>query len=67
MEFDGQTAYSVGEECLLLICLAPNVSSEMIEAMAEYALAKVILAEDSLADDSAMSNAHYILRDAALN
>lgn len=63
VEFDGQTAYSVGEECLLLICLAPNVSSEMIEAMAEYAPAKVILAEDSLADDSAMSNAHYILRD----
>ena len=58
-----KTAYSVGEDCLLLICLVTGLTVESIEEMAEYAPAKIILAENSLANDSAMSNAHYILRD----
>ena len=58
-----KTAYSVGEECLLLICLVTGLTVEIIEEMAEYAPAKIIVAENSLADDSAMSNAHYTLRD----
>lgn len=61
--FNGKTAYTVGKDCLLLICLAENVQPEDVEAMAEYAPAKVIIARDSFADDTAMSNAHYILRD----
>ncbi|NMP37836.1 MAG: hypothetical protein GX051_06890 [Clostridiales bacterium] len=63
IDIDGVTAYSVGEDCLLLICLAENITTENIEAMADYAPAKIILAESALADDTAMSNAHYILRD----
>jgi adenine-specific DNA-methyltransferase len=63
IDIDGVSAYSVGEDCLLLICLAENITTENIEAMADYAPAKIILAESSLADDTAMSNAHYILRD----
>lgn len=63
IEFNGKTAYTVGKDCLLLICLAENVQPEDVEAMAEYAPAKVIIARDSFADDTAMSNAHYILRD----
>ena len=63
VEVAGKTAYSVGDECLLLICLEEGVTSEMIEEMADYVPAKIILAESSLADDTAMSNAHYILRD----
>lgn len=59
----GKTAYAVGDECLLLICLEEGVTSEMIEEMADYAPAKIILAESCLADDTEMSNAHYILRD----
>ena len=59
----GKTAYAVGDECLLLICLEEDVTSEMIEEMADYAPAKIILAESCLADDTEMSNAHYILRD----
>ncbi len=62
-EVNGKTAYTIGDDCLLLICLAEDVQPEDVEAMAEYAPAKVIIAHDSFADDTAMANAHYILRD----
>ncbi len=58
---NGKTAYSVGEDCLLLICLAPDIRPEDVEQMAEYAPAKGILSRESFADDTAMSNAFYIL------
>ena len=61
--FGPLTAYSVGEDCLLLICLQEGVTAELVEQMADYAPAKLILADSSFADDTAMSNAHYILRD----
>lgn len=48
---------------MLLICLAGNVQPEDVEAMVEYAPAKIIISRDSFADDTAMSNAYYILRD----
>ena len=60
---DALTAYSVGENCLLLICLQAGVTAELVEQMADYTPAKLILADSSFADDTAMSNAHYILRD----
>ena len=63
VEINGKTAYSVGEDCLLLICLAPDVQPEDVEQMAEYAPAKAIISRDSFADDTAMANAYYILRD----
>lgn len=63
VSISGKTAYSVGQDCLLLICLTGGLTVEIIEEMAEYAPAKLIVAENSLADDSAMSNAHYMLRD----
>lgn len=62
MEVNSKVVYVVGD-LLLLICFAENLTAEDIEAMAEYAPAKMILAEQSFADDSALSNAHYILRD----
>ncbi len=60
---NGKTAYSVGEDCLLLICLAPDIRPEDVEQMAEYAPAKVIFSQESFAGDTAMANAYYILRD----
>jgi len=66
IEVGGKSVYSVGDDCLLLICLADNVTTEDIEAMADYAPAKIILAESSLADDTAMANAHYILKDRSI-
>ncbi len=63
IEVNGKAAYTVGDDCLLLICLAEDVRPEDVEAMAEYAPAKLIIARDSFKDDTAMANAHYILRD----
>ncbi len=60
---NNKTAYTVGDDCLLLICLATDVAPEDVEAMAEYAPAKVIISRDSFANDTAMANAYYILRD----
>jgi adenine-specific DNA-methyltransferase len=62
MEIKSKVTYVVGD-LLLLICFAENLTADDIEAMAEYAPAKMILAEQSFADDTALSNAHYILRD----
>ncbi|MPL96608.1 hypothetical protein SDC9_42790 [bioreactor metagenome] len=63
VKINGKTAYSVGDDCLLLICLAENVQPADAEAMAGYAPAKIIIARDSFANDTAMANAYYILRD----
>ena len=59
----GKLAYKVGNDSHLLISLAENVLPEDVEQMAEYAPAKIIIARDSFANDTAMANAHYILRD----
>ena len=60
-----KVAYAVGD-FLLLVCLAEKITAEDIEAMAQYAPAKIICAEAGFADDSALSNAHYILKDRAI-
>ena len=61
--FTVKTVYGVGDDCLLLVCLAENVQPEDVEQMTEYAPAKIIISRDSFADDTAMANAYYILRD----
>lgn len=63
VDIQGKTAYSVGDDCLLLICLAENVTPEMVEEMCDYAPAKLILGEKCLSDATAMANAHYICQD----
>ena len=60
---NNKTVYGVGDDCLLLVCLAENVQPEDVEQMTEYAPAKIIVSRDSFADDTAMANAYYILRD----
>lgn len=60
---NSKVAYTVGDDCLLLVCLAADITPEDAEAMAEYVPAKVIISRDSFANDTAMANAYYILRD----
>lgn len=60
---NNKTIYGVGDDCLLLVCLADDVQPEDVEQMTEYAPAKIIISRDSFADDTAMANAYYILRD----
>ena len=54
--------YSVDGD-LLLFCLEYGVTAEFVEALADLSPAKIILAEQGFADDTAMANAHYILQD----
>lgn len=63
VDVSGKSAYMIQGDCLLLICLAPNVTPEDVDAMMEYGPAKVIISRDSFANDTAMANAYYILRD----
>ena len=63
LDINGKPVYEVGEDCLLLICLADFVEPEDVEAMADYAPAKMIMSRDCFTTDTAMANAHYILRD----
>lgn len=65
MEIGDKIAYIVGD-FILMICLAKNITAEDIENIAQYAPAKIICAEAGFADDSALSNAHYILKDRAI-
>ena len=60
---NSKVAYTVGDDCLLLVCLAADITPEDVEAMAEYVPAKGIISRDSFANDTAMANAYYILRD----
>ena len=67
VDVNGKTAYTVGDDCLLFICLAENVQPADVDAMAEYAPAKLIISRDSFTDDTAMANAYYILRDKGID
>ncbi len=63
MEFDGKTAYSIGEDNLLVICLDSDISTETVEKMADLAPAYIIFGQNSLTTLTAMSNAKLLLRD----
>lgn len=65
MEINDKIAYIVGD-FLLMICLGDNITADDMEEMAKYAPAKIVCAESGFADDSALSNAHYILKDRAI-
>lgn len=62
IEIDGKIVYIVGD-FLLMIALYNDITAEDIDAMAAYASAKIVCAEQGFKDDTALSNAHYILRD----
>ena len=62
IEIDGKIVYIVGD-FLLIIALYNDITAEDIDAMAAYAPAKIVCAEQGFKDDTALSNAHYILRD----
>lgn len=62
IEIDGKIVYIVGD-FLLMIALYNDITAEDIDAMAAYAPAKIVCAEQGFKDDTSLSNAHYILRD----
>lgn len=66
IEINDKKAYSIGEDCLVLICLdcgKDGITPEDIETMCEFVPAKIVSSEQAFKDDTALSNAHYILKD----
>ncbi|MDD3000586.1 MAG: site-specific DNA-methyltransferase [Candidatus Riflebacteria bacterium] len=61
LNIDDLTVYSVGESNSMLVCLQPGITAEHIEKMAVLQPKKIVIAENALADNSAMSNAFYLL------
>lgn len=59
-EMDKLVVYAV-DDSDMLICLQPSITAEHIEKMLAYQPKKIVLAESSFADNSALSNAHYLL------
>lgn len=64
VNISGKTAYSIGDESPLLVCLQEGITTETIEQMAEeYIPSKIVLSEKCFTNDTALSNAHYVLKD----
>lgn len=66
IEINHKKAYSIGENCLVLVCIdygKDGITPEDIEAMCEYLPAKIVSTQQAFKDDVALSNAHYILKD----
>jgi len=59
----GEHPFEINEDCEILVCLDFGITPEDITAFCELAPAKIVAAEEAFADSTAMSNAHYILRD----
>ena len=67
IDLNGKPAYLVTDPedggVLVLICLAPHIMPDDIVAMTEYAPGLIVADQESFDDDTAMSNAYFILRD----
>lgn len=67
VEVNDKKAYSIGEDCLVLICLdygKDGITADDIKTMCDdYVPAKIVASEQAFKDDVALSNAHYILKD----
>lgn len=65
-EINDKKAYSIGDDCLVLICLdygKDGITPEDIKEMCELVPAKIVSSEQAFKDSSALSNAYYILKD----
>lgn len=65
-QINDKKAYSIGEDCLVLICLdygKDGITPEDIKEMCEFIPAKIVSSEQAFKDSTALSNAYYILKD----
>ena len=65
-QINDKKAYSIGEDCLVLICLdygKDGITPEDIKEMCELVPAKIVSCEQAFKDSTALSNAYYILKD----
>ncbi|MCL2405323.1 MAG: hypothetical protein FWC92_07230 [Defluviitaleaceae bacterium] len=59
----GEKPFETSKDCMILVCLDFGITPEDITAFCDLAPAKIIAAEEAFEDSTAMSNAHYILKD----
>ncbi len=65
-QINGRSVYTIGDDCLVLICLDKSnggIQPEDVEAMCEKYPGKIVAAEDAFADNVTLANAHYIVQD----
>lgn len=65
-QINDKKAYSIGDDCLVLICLdygKDGITPEDIKEMCELVPAKIVSSEQAFKDSTAFSNAYYILKD----
>ena len=65
-QINDKKAYSIGENCLVLICLdygKDGITPEDIKEMCDLVPAKIVSSEQAFKDSTALSNAYYILKD----
>lgn len=65
-QINDKKAYSIGKDCLVLICLdygKDGITPEDIKEMCELIPAKIVSSEQAFKDSTALSNAYYILKD----
>ncbi len=67
MDVQGKKVYAIGDDCLVLVCLDKEITPEIIKELVEYAPGKIVMADGSFEDNTAMSNAYYILKNAGIN
>lgn len=66
LQVNDKKAYSIGTNCLVLVCIdygQSGITPEDIEEMCKYLPAKIVSTQQAFKDDVALSNAHYILKD----
>ena len=65
IEINGKKAYSIGEDCLVLVCVdygKDGITPDDVKAMCEYVPAQIVSTEKAFKDDSALKNVYYILK-----
>ncbi len=63
---NNKKAYLIGEDTKILVCIDKGengITPEDMEAMCNFGATKIVASEEAFADDTALSNAHYILKD----
>ncbi|PWL80762.1 site-specific DNA-methyltransferase [Candidatus Gastranaerophilales bacterium] len=65
IEINDKKAYSIGEDCLVLVCLdygKDGITPDDVKAMCEYVPAQIVSTEKAFKDDSTLKNVYYILK-----
>ena len=63
LDINDKTIYGIGADVTFMVCLAPNITPEDAETMAEYAPGRIIFAEQCFENTTDKSNVKLTMRD----